>query len=112
MYEHKALASPIAVEARGVTGAQRGALRITNRQDFTDLRWLRCEYEILVDGVAVARGKAPLPEVAPGESAAWSIPYVLPRAPQGAEALLALKFMTARDTEWSERGFAVVSGWP
>ena len=107
MYEHKALASPIAVEARGVTGAQRGALRITNKQDFSDLKWLRCEYEILVDGVAVASGKAPLPEVAPGRSAAWSIPYVLPRAHKGAEALLALKFRTVRNTNWCERGFTV-----
>lgn len=107
MYEHKALASPVVVEASGATGARRGALRITNKQDFTDLKWLRCEYEILVDGVAVARGKAPLPEVAPGESAAWSIPYEIPAAAKGAEVVLNLAFKTARKTNWAESGFTV-----
>ncbi len=107
MYEHKALASPVAVEARGVTGARRGELRITNKQDFTDLKWLRCDYEILVDGVPVARGKAPLPEVAPGNSTAWSIPYGTPNAPKGSEVVLDLKFRAARETNWCERGFTV-----
>ena len=44
MWEHKALASPVAVDVVG------RRLRITNRQDFRDLSWLRARIEIAVDG--------------------------------------------------------------
>ena len=87
--------------------ARRGALRITNKQDFTDLKWLRCSYSVLVDGVIVERGEAPLPQVAAGESAEWSVPYAMPTGPKGAEVVLDLTFKTARATNWSERGFSV-----
>ena len=61
MWEHRALASPVGVEVVGKR------LRITNRQDFRDLSWLRARVEIAVDGDVRVRAALPLPDVAPGD---------------------------------------------
>ena len=67
MWEHRALASPIAV-ARGEAAPDH------NRQDFRDLSWLRARVEIAVDGDVRVRAALPLPELAPGASAVVPLP--------------------------------------
>ena len=105
--EHRFLASPVRVEARGASGARTGRLRITNRQDFTDLTDLRAEWALLVDGVTVAHGRTRLPAVAPGASAPWDLPFTSPGLEPGQEAVLDLRFRTVRASAWAERGFEV-----
>ena len=96
--EHKHLAAPVRVEARGANGARSGRLRITNRRDFTDLGDLRAEWAVLADGRRVAGGRAPLPEVAPGATVPWDLPLEVPRDATG-ELILDLRFRTARETD-------------
>ena len=104
--EHKHLAAPVRIEARGANGARAGRLRLTNRRDFTDLRDLRAEWSVLADGRRVAGGRAPLPDVAPGATVPWDLPVEVPRDAAG-ELVLSVRFRTARATEWCERGFEV-----
>ena len=43
---------PVTVAA----GRRKGTIRISNRQSFTDLGWLRADWELLVDGAVARRG--------------------------------------------------------
>ncbi|MFM7061775.1 MAG: glycoside hydrolase family 2 TIM barrel-domain containing protein [Actinomycetes bacterium] len=104
--EHKHLAAPVRIEARGTDGARRGRLRLTNRRDFTDLGDLRAEWAVLADGRRVAGGRATLPDAAPGATVPWDLPVEIPRNASG-ELLLSVRFRTARATDWCERGFEV-----
>jgi beta-galactosidase len=104
--EHKHLAAPVRVEARGANGARSGKLRIANRRDFTDLGDLRAEWAVLADGRRVSGGRTSLPDVAPGATVPWDLPVEVPRGVTG-ELVLDLRFRTARATDWCERGFEV-----
>ncbi|MEP6623205.1 MAG: glycoside hydrolase family 2 TIM barrel-domain containing protein, partial [Acidimicrobiia bacterium] len=105
MAEHLALAAPVAVElVRGGAGPR---LRVTNRQDFRDLAWLRARFEVSADGDVVAAGDVSLPTVAPGASATVALGEPFPTGPAGAERLLTVMFTTARTEAWAPRGFEV-----
>ncbi len=103
-HEHRKLAAPVAVEA---VDAERGRLRLRNRQDFRDLRWLRAEYQVAVDGAPVERGALALPALAPGASAPLTVRFRRPRSPPGGECHLTLRCLTRRDEPWAPRGFEV-----
>ena len=60
MWEARALNAPIAIERDG------DGLRVTNRQSFTDLGWLRASWELTVDGDRIAGGRPRAPEDRPG----------------------------------------------
>ena len=104
MEEHKALALPVGVE--WVPG-RTPRLRVTNRQDFQDLSWLRARYEIAVDGDVRAGAVLPLPVLGPGESAALSLPRAVPMFDRDEEAVLTVRFTTARELPWAPRGFEI-----
>jgi beta-galactosidase len=104
--EHKYLACPVDVEL--ARGANR--VRVTNRQWFTDLGWLRATWEVTVDGDVVARGRLPLPKVAPQASETVALRgFERPRLTAGQEAYLMVRFTTARELLWAPEGFEV--GW-
>ena len=102
--EHKALALPVAVEL--VRGAP-PRLRVTNRQDFRDLSWLRARFELAVDGEVSVAAALSLPEIAPGETATIALPRALPPLAADEEAILTVRFVTARAESWAARGFEV-----
>jgi beta-galactosidase len=103
--EHKYLACPVDV------ALERGArVRVTNRQWFSDVSWLRATWETVVDGAVVAHGRLPLPRLAPRASAAVDVPrFRRPSLRAGQEAFLTVRFVTARDLPWASQGFEV--GW-
>lgn len=101
MEEHKALAAPVAVDLVG------RRLRITNRQDFRDLSWLRARVEVAVDGVVQARAALALPEIAPGGSATVALPISLPRFAADEECVVTLRCTSAKASPWAARGFEV-----
>jgi len=103
MWEHKYLAQPIALAPADRTGRR---IRLTNRQDFRDLGWLRAECRWEVDGRLVARQGLPLPRLGPGES---RILTVAPRRalPAGREAFLTIEFRTAAATPWAAKDHVV-----
>ncbi|MEY3361343.1 MAG: hypothetical protein RL531_1062 [Actinomycetota bacterium] len=104
--EHKHLAAPVRIEARGANGARTGRLRLTNRRDFTDLRDLRAEWAVLADGRRVVGGRAAIPVVPPGTTVPWDLPVEVPGDATG-ELVLSVRFRTAGATDWCERGFEV-----
>jgi beta-galactosidase len=103
--EHKYLACP--VDAAFVRG---GRVRLTNRQWFTDLGWLRATWDVAVDGEIVSSGRLSLPRLAPRDSAVVTLPRFSPPALRaGQEAFLTIRFVTARELAWAPEGFEV--GW-
>ncbi len=104
MEEHKALAAPVAIEW---VGGRTARVRITNRQDFQDLSWLRARYEIALDGDVRARAMLPLPDLGPGESKTVTLPRAVPPFGAGEEATLTVCLTTAGAQTWAPRGFQV-----
>jgi beta-galactosidase len=106
LFEHRHLALPVEVEARD---ARAGRIAITNRQDFSDLAWLQCRFELTVDGVVRLRGEVPLPDLAPGRTGTVTLPSRMPELAAGEECLLTLYFATARALPWAPKGHEL--GW-
>jgi len=101
MFEFKKLAQPVRIEARNL---REGRIRITNRQDWTDLGWLRGSFELSVEGVVVQKGRLPRLTTPPGEHEDLTLPLRKPELRPGQECFLTVRFHTARDTSWSPRG--------
>ncbi len=80
---------------------RKGTLRVSNRQSFTDLSWLRAEWELLVDGAVVRRGALKLPAVAPLSSVDVPLPCDVPL---DGEALLSVRWTTKADHWWAPKG--------
>ncbi|MGZ8514015.1 MAG: beta-galactosidase small subunit-related protein, partial [Candidatus Limnocylindrales bacterium] len=107
MWEHKRLAAPVGLA--GEPGELlAGVVRLSNRQDFTDLGWLRGSFELAVDGMAIAGGDFELPTLGPGERARISLPgWKIPPIDGDTEAWLTVRLRTASDLAWAPRGFEV-----
>ncbi len=102
MWEARALNAPVAVRLDGAE------LVVTNRQAFEGLAWLRCTWELAVDGDPVASGSLALPTIAPGASAAVSLDGWPQDLPPG-EAFLTTHWVTARDLAWAPTAFDVAT---
>jgi beta-galactosidase len=96
MAELAALAQPV----RAVLD-RRGRLRVENRRWFTDLRDVRCRWELHRDGDVLAKGSLDLPAVAPRSAAALAFPG--PADVRRAATHLSLRFRAGgRDVGWSQ----------
>jgi len=78
--------------------------RICNKHDHRDLSYLRLEWELLVDGVAIDGGPIDFGTVLAGESALLTLPD-LPEGP--GERVLTLRAVLAADSPWAEAGHEV-----
>jgi beta-galactosidase len=75
MYEHLALAAPVAVALESCDLADAAVeVRVRNRQDFRDLTWLSAEWIVAVDGAPSRRGPAVLPALPPDATATLAVP--------------------------------------
>jgi beta-galactosidase len=104
MYEFKKLAQPVDISALSLGG---GRLRITNRQDFLDLSWLRGRFELTLDGAVIGRGRLPKLVAGPGEKQDVALPLRLPPRESAGECLLTVRIETARDQSWAPQGHEV-----
>jgi beta-galactosidase len=104
MYEFKKLVQPVAVQGRRLS---RGEIRISSKQDFVDLAWLRGRFELEVDGVVVQRGRLPVLRLPPGGGQNVELPLRRPTLQPGQECWLTVRFETARDLAWAPRGHEV-----
>jgi beta-galactosidase len=100
MWEHRHLARPVVVTPA------RGRVRITNRQWFRDLGWLRARVEVAVDGRVVQSAALAVPEVGPQESVTFDLPVDLAARPPG-ECIVTVRWTTARASAWAPAGHPV-----
>ncbi len=87
--------------------ARQQRVRVTNRQWFTGLEWLRASWELLVDGDVRQRGALEVPSIAPGASRLVTVPFDPTAVPDGAEAHLTVRFRTNAALPWAPRGHDV-----
>jgi beta-galactosidase len=108
MWEHKRLAAPVRIRGRAddLVG---GRLGIENRQDFSDLRWLRARYTLGGDGAEIAGGAFDLPALGPGEHGVVDLPGWPASIAGSADAFLTVRFTTAADLPWASAGFEVAA---
>ena len=100
MHEVAWVYRPVTVES--VRG---GKLRISNRQSFTGLGWLRADWELLVDGAVQQRGRLALPAVAAHSSVTVPLPCEVPAS--AAEVQLTVRFTTTATLSWAAKGHLV-----
>jgi beta-galactosidase len=104
LYEFKCLVQPVGVE---LVDAERGCIRVINKQDFTDLGWLRGEWEYTVDGVQVKSGELPALPIGPGEIREVMLDGF--EAQDTGEGFLNIRFYQREDRPWAKAGHEV--GW-
>jgi beta-galactosidase len=104
MYEFKKVAQPVSVvQGRG----GRGAIEVTNRQDFLDLSWLKGRWSLKADGVEIESGEIPPLETAPGETDRLRLPIEDPGLARGQECFLHVSFESVVATPWCDEGHLV-----
>ncbi len=82
-------------------------LKVTNRQAFRDLSWLRGVWELTVDGKRVKSGRW-APEAQPGSTVTVDSPVDLRDAKSHAgEVVLTFRWTVGRATSWCEAGHLV-----
>ena len=86
-FEMQKVYQPIAFEA---VDADQGRFRLTNRHDFRDLSGFDLGWSLTEDGVEVASGSLPRPDIAARQSGEVSIPLPAARKP-GAEYFLTIR---------------------
>lgn len=98
MWELKKLAQPVGV------ALARGGVKITNKQDFESLAWLRGSWELSVEGKRVAGGKLPALSANAGEKQEVALSL---EKNAGPGCFLTVRFVAARATAWCEAGHEV-----
>jgi beta-galactosidase/evolved beta-galactosidase subunit alpha len=106
LIEYKKMLEPVLVTAEE-TSASQARLRVTNRYDFVTLDHLHLSWQVTEDGVVVAAGSLPTPEVQPGASASVEIAYDLPEPTPGAVYYLTVRFTLAEATAWADAGHEI-----
>lgn len=102
LYEFKKLAAPVGVEAVDIHA---GRFRVTNKNYFTNLGWLRGTWEVIVNGVPAGAGALPPLDIEPGESMEASLGLDLPEG----EGFITFRFYQIKPTWWAAAGHEV--GW-
>ncbi len=89
-----------------VVGRSRGGLRIENRRSFSGLADLRANWDLLVDGEVLRRGRLTVPPVEPHGSTVVSLPMGDVPAGSG-EVSLTIRWATKRETWYAPAGHLV-----
>jgi beta-galactosidase len=93
MYEHRALAAPVAI----AWSADDGCLTVDNRQAVRDLGWLEAEWDVAIEGRVVASGRFAPGGVEPGESTAIRLDGLPRDLSMVGDAWLTTRWTAARD---------------
>lgn len=104
LFEYKHLAQPVRITAKD---AGRGRFVIENRRWFADLRDLRGEWTLTVDGEVVATAALLVFRTAPRAKTEFRVEYPALVLPHAAEVHVNFRFHTARATAWCGAGHEV-----
>jgi beta-galactosidase len=100
LLEYKKVIEPVRISGED------GALRISNRYDFSGLSHLHFVWSVEDEGIEHATGRLTVPDTGPGQSA--EVP--MPELPQvSGEAWLTVRAVLAQDTPWAPAGHEI--GW-
>ena len=91
----------------GAIDISRGAIRIHNGHDFTDLSQLRGRWQLAVDGTVVQQGELPYLDTAPGVSDDLHLLLSLPSVQPGQEAWLTVSLHQRQATNWCDADHCV-----
>lgn len=88
---------------------QKGRVNVFNEYFFVDLSNYFCEWELLVDGIAVQTGIVSNLKVLPQQTVTLNLPYTLNEIPSKAEVILNVYFKTKNNVGLLSAGFTVSS---
>ncbi|HWE62909.1 MAG TPA: glycoside hydrolase family 2 TIM barrel-domain containing protein, partial [Chloroflexota bacterium] len=103
LYEYKYLIAPVRIE---FADAERGALRVVNRQHFRGLDWLRGTWELTANGAPVRAGELPDLHAGPDEVQLITLMLQAPGDGPG-ERLLTVRLAQREATDWAPAGHEV-----
>ena len=104
LVEHAYLGAPVRFRPSDL---RRGRLVVVNLQDWRDVSWLAGEWDIRVDGAVVGSGTFDLPELPGGFEATLELDLPAVDVPDGAEAHLDVRCVTAGREPWAPAGHRV-----
>jgi len=84
-----------------------GAVRVHNKNYFTDLSAFEIAWSLSEDGRTIQEGTLPMVSVAPGAAQTLIVPFEKPTPAPGAEFWLRLSFRLRTETLWAPKGHEV-----
>jgi beta-galactosidase len=102
LYEFKYLAQPVKIQ---IVDRKQGRFRITNKQDFLSLSWLKGTWEFSKEGLVIESGELPELDISPGKSAEFSLPIEYPQDP--GEYFINFRFYKKETNDWAPAGHEV-----
>jgi len=106
MQEVSWVGRPVRVTA-SAADLRAGRVRLHNRRWFCTPRDLEGSWEVAVDGEVVSRGRVPKVDLSPRTNDLVELGFERPSLRPGQEAILTVRFATARRTPWAPRGHVV-----
>ncbi|QEN06909.1 DUF4981 domain-containing protein [Oceanispirochaeta crateris] len=99
LWECKYLKQPIKISLL-TSEDHPGVLEVLNKQDFTDVAWLRAEWELRKNGEPLFEGALTLPPLKPGEHSRIPMPCAWPTAEIGIEYHLNIRIRVRETQSW------------
>ncbi|MFG2860908.1 glycoside hydrolase family 2 TIM barrel-domain containing protein [Streptomyces sioyaensis] len=110
LLEFAKVIEPVRIEAETDDEGHPGAVRLTNRYDFTDLGHLTFRWVYEVAGELRGHGRLDVPPLAPGVSATVPLPTPPVEPGDDGEALWTVTAVLDEDTAWAPAGHEVAWG--
>lgn len=104
LWEVKKVFQPISIEALDLAT---GAIKITNRHDFTNLKDFQLTWTIQEDGKTIQNGILEPIDVAPNQEKTVVVPFRKIKVATGAEYFLRVGFELKEDTNWAKKGHEI-----
>ena len=104
LFEFKKIAQPVRVEW---ADKKRASVRVTNKQFFVPLDWLRGEWDVMVDGRKVQTGVMPSMKIEPGMSSVFPLKIKKSVAAFPGEAFVTFRFYQKKVAWWAPAGHEV-----
>ncbi len=103
IHQIKKSAQPVLIE---VENMEKGAFRISNRHNFTNLNELQASWEVLSNGTAAGRGTFQV-DCAPGNATLVELPLSWNNTDPGDDRLVTVSFSLKEERPWADAGHEI-----